>query len=54
MLDMGFLPALRRIAKVLPKDRQTMCFFFGYRWKRLWGHLVSDYPEAPVRWPRLV
>ena len=26
MLDMGFLPALRRIAKVLPKDRQTMCF----------------------------
>jgi ATP-dependent RNA helicase RhlE len=27
MLDMGFLPAIRRIAKVLPKDRQTM--FFG-------------------------
>jgi len=27
MLDMGFLPAIRRIAGVLPKQRQTMCFF---------------------------
>src|SRR5467141_390303 len=26
MLDMGFLPAIRRIAAVLPKERQTMCF----------------------------
>ena len=26
MLDMGFLPAIRRIAGVLPKERQTMCF----------------------------
>src|SRR4030081_1450499 len=26
MLDMGFLPAIRRIASVLPKDRQRMCF----------------------------
>src|ERR1700675_577267 len=26
MLDMGFLPAIRRIAGVLPKQRQTMCF----------------------------
>ena len=26
MLDMGFLPAIRRIASVLPKERQTMCF----------------------------
>ena len=26
MLDMGFLPAIRRIVTILPKDRQTMCF----------------------------
>ena len=26
MLDMGFLPALKRIASILPKERQTMCF----------------------------
>src|ERR1700681_3368889 len=26
MLDMGFLPAIQRIASSLPNDRQTMCF----------------------------
>src|SRR5207248_1171298 len=26
MLDMGFLPAMRRIVKALPKRRQTMMF----------------------------
>ena len=26
MLDMGFLPAIRRIVAAVPKDRQTMCF----------------------------
>jgi ATP-dependent RNA helicase RhlE len=26
MLDMGFKPAIRRIATVLPKDRQTLCY----------------------------
>src|SRR4029077_8176523 len=26
MLDMGFLPAIRRIAAALPIERQTMCF----------------------------
>ena len=26
MLDMGFLPQIRRILKVIPKDRQTMLF----------------------------
>jgi ATP-dependent RNA helicase RhlE len=26
MLDMGFLPAIKRIASVLPKERQTLCF----------------------------
>ena len=26
MLDMGFLPAIRRIVAALPRERQTMCF----------------------------
>lgn len=26
MLDMGFLPAIKRIASVLPRDRQTLCY----------------------------
>ena len=26
MLDMGFIHALRKIAALLPKERQTMCF----------------------------
>ena len=26
MLDMGFLPAIKRITGALPKDRQTMCY----------------------------
>jgi ATP-dependent RNA helicase RhlE len=26
MLDMGFIPAIRRIVRLLPKERQTMCF----------------------------
>jgi ATP-dependent RNA helicase RhlE len=26
MLDMGFIPAIRRITQLLPKNRQTMCF----------------------------
>ena len=26
MLDMGFLPAIRRIVSALPEDRQTLCF----------------------------
>ncbi len=26
MLDMGFIPAIRRIVKHLPKERQTLCF----------------------------
>jgi ATP-dependent RNA helicase RhlE len=26
MLDMGFIPAIRRIVRLLPKQRQTMCF----------------------------
>jgi ATP-dependent RNA helicase RhlE len=47
MLDMGFLPALRRIAKVLPKERQTMCF--SATLEASVAHLVSDYTRNPVR-----
>jgi ATP-dependent RNA helicase RhlE len=47
MLDMGFLPALRRIAKVLPKDRQTLCF--SATLEASVAHLVSDYTRNPVR-----
>ncbi len=47
MLDMGFLPALRRIAKVLPKDRQTLCF--SATLEASVAHLISDYTRNPVR-----
>jgi ATP-dependent RNA helicase RhlE len=47
MLDMGFLPALGRIAKVLPKVRQTMCF--SATLEASVAHLVSDYTRSPVR-----
>jgi ATP-dependent RNA helicase RhlE len=47
MLDMGFLPAIRRIASVLPKDRQTMCFSATLEASVV--HLVNDYMKSPVR-----
>ena len=47
MLDMGFLPAIRRIAAVLPKQRQTMCFSATLEASVV--HLVSDYMTNPVR-----
>ncbi len=47
MLDMGFLPAIRRIVSVLPKDRQTMCF--SATMEASVAHLVKDYMKAPVR-----
>jgi ATP-dependent RNA helicase RhlE len=47
MLDMGFLPAIRRIAAVLPKDRQTMCFSATLEASVV--HLVNDYMRNPVR-----
>ena len=47
MLDMGFLPAIRRIASVLPKDRQTMCF--SATLEASVAHLVKDYMRNPVR-----
>ena len=47
MLDMGFLPAIRRIAGVLPKERQTMCFSATLEASVV--HLVNDYMRSPVR-----
>src|SRR6202162_5952411 len=47
MLDMGFLPAIRRIAAVLPKERQTMCFSATMEGDM--RHLVKDYTKNPVR-----
>jgi ATP-dependent RNA helicase RhlE len=47
MLDMGFLPAIRRIAAVVPKDRQTMCF--SATLEASVAHLVHDYMRSPVR-----
>src|SRR5262249_55399272 len=47
MLDMGFLPAIRRIAAQLPKQRQTMCFSATLEGSVV--HLVKDYTQNPVR-----
>ena len=47
MLDMGFLPAIRRIAAILPKKRQTMCFSATLEASVV--HLVNDYMTNPVR-----
>src|SRR6202035_2328101 len=47
MLDMGFLPAIRRIAGILPKERQTMCF--SATMEGAMANLVKDYTRNPVR-----
>ena len=47
MLDMGFIPAVRRIASILPKTRQTMCF--SATLEASVAHLVNDYMRMPVR-----
>ena len=47
MLEMGFLPAIRRIASILPKDRQTLCF--SATLEASVAHLVHDYMRHPVR-----
>jgi ATP-dependent RNA helicase RhlE len=44
---MGFLPAIRRIAAALPKQRQTMCF--SATLEASVAHLVSDYLRHPAR-----
>ena len=47
MLDMGFLPAIQRIASVLPKNRQTMCFSATMEGAMM--RLVKDYTRDAVR-----
>jgi ATP-dependent RNA helicase RhlE len=47
MLDMGFLPAIRRIVSILPKDRQTLCF--SATMEGSVAHLVKDYMKNPLR-----
>src|SRR5581483_4490647 len=47
MLDMGFLPAIRRIVSTLPTDRQTLCF--SATLEQSVSRLVHDYMHNPVR-----
>ena len=47
MLDMGFLPSIRRIVGALPKDRQTMCF--SATLEASVAGLVHDCMRSPVR-----
>jgi ATP-dependent RNA helicase RhlE len=47
MLDMGFLPAIKRIVAVLPAKRQTMCF--SATLPDSVAQLVNKYMQAPVR-----
>lgn len=47
MLDMGFLPDIRRILSRLPKERQTL--FFSATFPREIERLTADIQRAPVR-----
>jgi ATP-dependent RNA helicase RhlE len=47
MLDMGFLPAIRRIVGALPKTRQTMCY--SATLDANIREIVRDYVKDPVR-----
>ena len=47
MLDMGFLPAIKRIVAALPKDRQTMCY--SATLDANIGAVVREYVNKPVR-----
>ena len=47
MLDMGFLPSMRRILAVLPESRQTLCF--SATLEASVARIVNDYMKAPVR-----
>jgi ATP-dependent RNA helicase RhlE len=47
MLDMGFLPAIRRILQILPKHRQTLCY--SATMEQSVATLVNDYTREPVR-----
>jgi len=47
MLDMGFLPAIRRIVEKLPYQRQTLCF--SATMEQSVAELVHEYMRNPVR-----
>lgn len=47
MLDMGFLPAIRRIVTAVPRDRQTMCY--SATLDANIREIVRDYVKNPVR-----
>jgi ATP-dependent RNA helicase RhlE len=47
MLDMGFLPAIRRILSALPDNRQTLCY--SATLEQSVAGLVNDYMRNPVR-----
>ena len=47
MLDMGFLPAIRRVLSTLPKHRQTLCF--SATMEKSVAGLVNEYMRNPVR-----
>ncbi len=47
MLDMGFLPAIRRIVGAIPKTRQTMCY--SATLDANIREIVRDYVQNPVR-----
>jgi len=47
MVDMGFLPSLRRIVGALPRERQTLCF--SATLETSVAGLVNDYMRNPVR-----
>jgi ATP-dependent RNA helicase RhlE len=47
MLDMGFLPAIRRIVGAVPKTRQTMCY--SATLDANIREIVRDYVKDPIR-----
>ena len=47
MLDMGFLPDIKRIVKVLPKQRQTM--MFSATFPKEIDRLAADFQHDPLR-----
>ena len=47
MLAMGFLPSLRKVAKMLPKERQTM--LFSATMSKNMNEIASSYLKKPVQ-----
>lgn len=47
MLDMGFLPSLRKVVKMLPKQRQTM--LFSATMSKNMNEVAGSYLKNPVR-----